>query len=471
MLPNGGHITFSMKRVFLLVLSFANSFVVAASDTYLRGRLVDANGTGLGGIVFRGHFQNSIETSAAQETAPDGSFALAVSPGTWSFHIGEDAQARGLIDHWVYRTFAEGQDQTILFVVPTPTGKISGFVRDQSSNNLANIHVNAFAITNEFVYDVNAKTDAQGRFELPVLDAIWLLSLPCNELELRKFDCPEGRTVYGTGNNVSQNFTLEPLSPHVTLSGRVMDDSGAGIPGVQLTAYLSGSATSRNVISGADGAFTIPVFNGTWFIDVTGNLPENKIWPKHVFDITGTNVSDIEYKLLATDATISGIVKTWTGAPLSNVEIWARTLIDGFSYSAASRVSNASGQFSIPVSRRASWAVGANCGQLIQMGYLCAGLEAPDISSGEGQAEFIVIPRVVHSPRILSPRFMQGAPSTFSFTLQGDPGKYIIQGGPTPTIFGPVRQSSEVTILPGQPSVEVSVDTGYHFFRAMGVRE
>ncbi len=259
---------------------------------------------------------------------------------------------------------------------------------------------------------------------------------------------------------------IVPRNAGITLSGRVIDESGAGLSGVQLTAYLSASPTFRDVVSGANGVFTIPVFSGTWFIDVTANLPENKLWPKHVFDVAGTSVSNIQYKLLNTDASISGIVKTWTGEAVSGVEIWSRTIIDGLPYSAPARRSNAGGEFNVPVSRRASWALGANCGQLIQMGYLCPNLQAPDISTNAGYAEFVVIPRVIHSPRIITPRFTDT--STFSFTLEGDAGKYIIQGGPTPGPFGPV---SEVTIFPGQTSVQVSVNAGYHFFRAMGALE
>ena len=89
---------------------------------------------------------------------------------------------------------------------------------------------------------------------------------------------------------------IQPTMP-LTVSGRVIDESGNGIPGVELTAYLTLGTTSRIVVSSTNGAFTIPVSNGTWFLDVTGNLPDNKIWPKHVFVIAGTYRTNIEEKL------------------------------------------------------------------------------------------------------------------------------------------------------------------------------
>jgi hypothetical protein len=174
---------------------------------HLRGRVVDARGNGISGIRFEGQIGNNFNTAASANTSGDGSFDLGVWAGDWVFQIGND-QDLGIIEHFVPLTIVDGVDQTLTYVVPDPTGHITGFVKDPSGQPMANLELSAETTINGVVYRSSTQTDASGNYSLPTLNGVLTFSFNCQDLDTFNYNCPGGTQVTVNNNTVTQNFNL-----------------------------------------------------------------------------------------------------------------------------------------------------------------------------------------------------------------------------------------------------------------------
>ncbi|MDB6036525.1 MAG: hypothetical protein JWM99_366 [Verrucomicrobiales bacterium] len=459
-----------MKRIFLLVVLVIIALGPGAfgADSLVTGRVVDVAGSGILRVWIRGFYGNDTVPSTGQWTQEDGAFVLGLTPGHWFLDLGPQAYAHGWINYRLGVSAVEGVDQKITYVVPAATGKIMGTVRDKDGNALPLLKVSAAADVEAVHYDVETKTDADGRFDLPALNGSWRVNLDCAAITARNLVCPDVETIVILDNDQTYNVSLQSRAPALTASGRVVTETGAGIGGVELTAYDALTMAHRSVTANADGSYAVPVFDGPWFVQVSGNLPTDTVSPTVTFTISGASVADIDVKLLNGDATIRGTVKTWTGEPVAGARLWARSFIDQAAYEAPQVMTDASGEFSFKVSSKGAWTLGADCSQLPKIGYLCPDPESAVLTDGTAQVNFEVIPRVTISPTILNPQYVIGAGASFAFTLRGQAGKYSVQA--TPRVEDFFSGVTEVTIQPGQTSVEVQINATWgKFFRVKGL--
>jgi hypothetical protein len=459
-----------MKRLFVVIIWGLTAFdpLSAGANSLVRGRVIDAMGNSIANVWIRGFFGNDTVASTGEWTQQDGSFLLGLSPGNWFLDLGPQAHVHGWINFRLQVSVTEGVDRNITYGVPAVTGKIMGVIRDNGGNAMPLLKVSAFAEVDGVRYDVETKTDAEGYYELPALNGSWQLNLDCPAITARNLVCPNVQTIAILNNDERFDMTLQPGTNGLTVSGRVVTETGAGVGGLELTAYDAITMVQRSVTANDDGSYGIPVFNGPWFVQVSGSLPADTVSPTVAFTVSGASVADVDVKLLNGDATIRGSIKTWTGEPVAGARLWARSFITGKSYEAPSGMMSASGGFSFKVSSKGEWVLGADCSQLPQMGYLCPDPETAALADGIAQVDFEVIPRVTISPAILTPQYVIGTGASFVFTLQGQPGKYSIEATPrVESLFGGV---TDVIIQPGETSVEVRINASWgKFFRVKGL--
>jgi hypothetical protein len=435
---------------------------LSAATAFVRGRVVNSSGVGIANVRLVGRFESSQQPSTSATTTADGSFELAVWGGNWAFELEED----GYVSPRINRTVVDGVDQTLNYVVPSPTGQISGSVKNSSGQGISGVFVYAFANINGSEYHSGTETDSNGAFQAPVINGTWSLSLSCDTLQQQNYDCPPNQNATINNNNATINFTLQSFLNTASINGRVVNGTGAAISGIQVGAVRQSTQTSRSGTSQNDGSFRIPVYAGAWDLYVF-NLPDGLI-ASQVSQITvadGSDVNNVLIKLLTADATITGTVKDTAGAAIAGVKIYSSSTIDGFNYFPPFSVTDASGAFTLQVSR-ATWNVMVDCAQLSDRQLRCPSMMSADATSGSATVNFIVQSENAPSqPEIQSPSInLSGQIPIFRFTLSGQPGTYDIYGAPD--LNSAWTQIRTTVITAGGNTATPEFDPGaYRFFR------
>lgn len=441
-------------------------FTLQRANASVFGRVVDSNGTGIPGLYFHGHFNNSFDTAASQTTGPDGSFDFQVWDGDWYFHIGDDAFDRGLIDHYDRRTIAANSRVEIVFVVPTVNkSAISGVVRNSSSQPIGGVELTARAVINGVDYESGATTSAEGSYSLPVINGTWNVSFHCQDLEDQNYQCPSTSSVVINNANRTLDFVIQPMRVTAFINGVVLGPDGNPRSGVQIGA--GGAGGFRMTTSNENGQFSIPVYAGQWFLQLSGNPPAGTLGPNISFNIAdGVNVNNVQYRLKAADATVTGSIKSSSGAPVAGIYVYSFATIEGMNYSIPFATSNGQGEFSFPVIR-GSWTVSLDCSKLLEAGFNCAAPIFADTTAGNARADFVVNSGQAPAPELTSGRMDRtGASPMFEFRLVGEPGFYEIQGTQDLPFGG--QSVGGVTIATGQNNVLVRLDASLgRFFRVV----
>lgn len=441
------------------IASRAN-FSLSAATAFVRGRVVNASGVGIPNVQFAGRWENSQQSSSSTVTGADGSFELPVWGGNWTFQIEED----GYISQQVNRTIVDGVDQTLNYVVPNPTGQISGSVKNSSGQGISGVFVNGYANINGTDYSSGTETDSNGNFQIPAINGTWSLSLSCDTLQQQNYNCPQNQNATINNNNATLNFILQTFVTTASINGRVVNAAGSGISGIQVGAVLQSGQTSRSATSQNDGSFSIPVYAGQWSLQIF-NSPSGYITPSQNVSVTdGVNINNVEIKLLAADATITGTVKNGSGAPVAGINIYPSSTVNNVSYFAPFAATDANGAFTFTVSR-GTWNLSVDCSQLNALQYNCIAPTVADTTSGSAIVNIVVTSQNEPTqPSIEAPSITFGGVPIFRFTLRGQPGTYDIFGAVD--LNSPWNQIQTTVITFGGNTATPEFNPGaYHFFR------
>jgi N-acetylneuraminic acid mutarotase len=188
-------------------------FTAMQSTAFLRGRVTDQNASPLGNIGLVA-FSNNGGNNFVQ-TAPDGTFAIGVFGGDWTLALeSEQAAQQGLIGPNLSFDVFDGTDVTnINIVVRSATAQITGFVRGTNAVPLSNLNVSASIAVSGTNYNASGRTDGSGNYSLAVFNGSWQVSLACNDVNSRGYECPSGQVASVTGANAVANFTVQPIAP------------------------------------------------------------------------------------------------------------------------------------------------------------------------------------------------------------------------------------------------------------------
>jgi hypothetical protein len=432
---------------------------LSAATAFVRGRVVNSSGVGIANVQLVGRFEGSQQPSTSATTTADGSFELPVWGGNWAFELEED----GYVSPRINRTVVDGVDQTLNYVVPSPTGQISGSVKNSSGQGISGVFVYAFANINGSDYHSGIETDLNGAFQAPAINGTWSVSVSCDVLQQQNYNCPQNQTVTINNNNATVNFTVQTFVTTASINGRVVSASGAGLSGIQVGAVLQSDQSSRSSTSQNDGSFSIPVYGGQWSVQIF-NSPPGYISPsRNVTVADGVNVNNLEMRLLTADATITGTIKNSSGAPIAGINVYPGTTVNNVDYYAPFAVTDANGGFTFTVSRGA-WNLNLDCNQLNALQYNCNAPPPVDTSSGAAVVNIVVTSQNQEPPSIESPTITFGGVPIFRFTVRGQPGTYDIYGAVD--LSSPWNQIQTTVITFGGNTATPEFNPGaYHFFR------
>ena len=126
-----------------------------------------------------------------------------------------EALARGYVNTYTNVTVAvNGTLAGVVLRVGNSTGQITGTVKDENSNPVIGIQVDAWANINGVNYYVGcAETDQQGAYVLGVMPGTWSVNVSAFELEQRGFEAtPTQQTTVSVGT-ATVNFTARRPGP------------------------------------------------------------------------------------------------------------------------------------------------------------------------------------------------------------------------------------------------------------------
>ena len=126
--------------------------------------------------------------------------------------------------------------------------------------------------------DATAVTDANGNYVLAAIPGYWHLKVRDGDLA--------ANNAYGIFKHDEPVTNYQPLlyslpaSPATAqLSGKVLDNTGAPVPGILLSCWGANSAGKRCGIvtrTLADGSYTLGVAAGTWHLSVNSEDAANR---------------------------------------------------------------------------------------------------------------------------------------------------------------------------------------------------
>lgn len=198
----------------------------------------------------------------------EGNYVLGVAAGTW--WVGPDADelnGRGYLGDEAELAIADGEALRQDFVVEEFTAYFRGRVIDDGGAPVAYARIAAALDTGEGWHEV--WTDADGNFEIGVTGGAWVLQL--DSYDAYDLGLVTPILAYDVTDGIDID-DVEYVAPAATayVTGRVRDNTNAPVVGVWVSTYsvVGGTEYAMWFETDSQGAFDIPVFDGSWQVGV-----------------------------------------------------------------------------------------------------------------------------------------------------------------------------------------------------------
>lgn len=270
----------------------------------------------------------SLPGQAQALSQADGSYQLKLAPGLWALTVQpvEDT----LPADWAYTqppqfvffrhdNLPEARDQG--FEVTLADAMVSGVI------TLPDGSTPPFTVTVALHNDegVGRKTlidPADGSFELKVPNGRYKVAIHPQDpgyvgpvVEPVAVP-PDGSVVLGS---------LSLLARDAVVSGTI-SAGGAGVSGIPVAAWRTEAPGALKATSGPDGLYAVAVAAGQWHIQPAPGPDQPYIYTGDGEDVdilAGGTAQDVNFELLETDATISGMLVNTAGEPVGDASGWA----------------------------------------------------------------------------------------------------------------------------------------------------
>ena len=338
--PNGQSVTLTDAQ------AVQASFTLLAANAHLQG-VVTKNGAPVsGGIQLSAYSQNTNQSVNGQ-TAPDGTFALGLAPGTWSLQIdSSSAVSLNVVSPSVNYTLSANQTLSGITLVLAPvTGQIAGTVKDGHNNPVVGVQVSGNATVAATNYSSSATTDSGGNFSVPVCAGTWNVGVSSDDLQSKGLLSPSNQNATVSTGTVTLNFIA--LSPTSTIHGTVKTPTGTPVPSVPVSArQMGGAGVQINGQTDASGNYTLGVSTGSW--DVGPEFSAGYV-PQRENVIINTDGSNVLQNLVDHPVTahLRGQIRDNHNNPVGNLEILA--VDNNFNNTNVSSTTDSSGNFDLAV--------------------------------------------------------------------------------------------------------------------------
>jgi hypothetical protein len=245
---------------------------------HLRGQVKTSQGSPVGGLEILAH--DYVSASANGVTDPDGNFDLGVYGGAagaakrWSLQLNQGDEPANYVGPVTDYQVVDNTDiNAINYVVYGITAHLRGHVLDESDMPHGGFNIYASTLSSGFLSGGDVESD--GSFDIPVFGNSWSLGLS-NITGLGIL--PQNNLAVTAVDGVDQNgLVFRVRTPSGAFSGTVKNSQGAGLGGVQVyaTVVAGGSSYFNAGFTDAGGSYSVPVFAGTWTINVrSGDLQQ-----------------------------------------------------------------------------------------------------------------------------------------------------------------------------------------------------
>jgi len=380
-----------------------------------------------------------------------GNYSMSVISGTWEIDVEPPYTSTYVTGQPPQRVdVGDNETKNINFVLTEAAGIIQGTLKDPDGNVLADInHGWAYARQGNAPEPVAGAPVDNGRFTIRVPSGtynvgVWLppnsgYTLPSEqevgplamtemvaraqtrpEVAAANMSLKERQTSVQAGSTVTVTLTLVPNDARI-VGGFYTDDDkknqAIGLMGEVFAMQGMGGAWQSAPIDPTDGSFELEVSAGTWnlgyWIQSSGYV--NSPPPDTRVTISSTQVFTFNFTVVATDATIKGVIQKPDHSPLNHAWAWAHR--ERSATSAAIDTGDDSqppdGRFSISVPSGGQYEVGAHAPE--DWGYI--------------QPDFQVV-----TPTVGSPEFVMLTFKTSNGTINGTVYYHDQSGNP---VYGP----------------------------------
>ncbi len=279
-------------------LSLSNGAVTLSGSVYNA-----ANSNGIGGLLLT---LGSGNLFAIAFTDTNGNYSAAVTPSMWKVQPTKERLARRAYVLPKINTQWDTTTNTVTnanIALPHGTALFYGNIQNNSNAPLANVEMDASADND---YSAKGYSDANGNYAVAILggltNEVWNCNVndgvgtPVGGYVLNQFDS----LTVSSNQTVQQNFVALPATAQI--SGRVVDNSGNPIIGVQLFAMANIGGNNYQSLDGttdSSGNYSLAVATGNWGVNFlmggsdSGNLDVQgyaDILAPHNVTIPPTNV-------------------------------------------------------------------------------------------------------------------------------------------------------------------------------------
>lgn len=261
-------VPFAALATEVTVESAVTSSIVVTLERTVRvaGRVTDAEGLGLGGIVvniMRSGGHEFFAPVAQAETAPDGTYGVG-GFGSGTYRV-EFSGVNGLWQSVRYPepvVLGAGEHRAGIDAVMALGGALRGTVRDGDGEGIDGVRVTLYAPGMETQFDVFTRPD--GSYLAGGLTAgDWTIQFSGDEVGYAT-QYYQGTVNFGEATPVAIAPGVDAQGIDAVLTrtnairGRVTNAGGLGLPGIQVEAYLGeNSWPERSVTTAADGTYVV----------------------------------------------------------------------------------------------------------------------------------------------------------------------------------------------------------------------
>jgi hypothetical protein len=259
------------------------NFTALLAPSQISGYVKDTSNNPIANVGVYAYMPSGGGNGPGATTDGNGHYSFYVANGSWNVGLSccgsQSLSPLGYLCVGEQSTSVYNSSSVVNFSVPHAPYQITGHLKDDSNNPIANVSVNASGNS----YSACATTAADGSYTLYVNGGDWSINLECGALSSLGYLCPNGQSVTVSNANVVLDLSA-PQAPY-TITGWVRNSNNQPFTNLDVHASATIGVDNYWLDSHTDGNgnFSIQVANGQWWVGVDcGGLGSGYVCPDEV---------------------------------------------------------------------------------------------------------------------------------------------------------------------------------------------